>query len=67
MISCVSFPIASRGHFQPASDVFSHFYNGINYGPSQQAFDAYCWIVGILFGAWNFYGYDASVHLAEDK
>lgn len=66
MIYWVWFPIASRGHFQPASGVFGHFYNGINYGPTQQASDAYCWIVGILFGAWEFYGYDTSVHLAEE-
>src|SRR5271156_5585788 len=26
----------------------------------------YCWIVGILFEAWEFYGYDTSVHLAEE-
>jgi len=60
------YPIASCGHFQPASGVFQNFYNGINYGPMQQASDAYCWVIGILFGAWQFYGYDASVHLAEE-
>ena len=49
MIYRISFPIASRGHLQPASGVSGHFYNGINYGPTQQASDAYCWIVGILF------------------
>jgi amino acid transporter len=26
----------------------------------------YCWIVGILFGAWEFNGYDTSVHLAKE-
>ncbi|KAF2095068.1 amino acid transporter [Rhizodiscina lignyota] len=26
----------------------------------------YCWIIGVLFGAWEFYGYDASVHLSEE-
>lgn len=31
-----------------------------------QASNSYCWIVGILFGAWEFYGYDASVHIAEE-
>jgi amino acid transporter len=31
-----------------------------------QASDSYCWVVGVLFGAWEFYGYDASVHLAEE-
>jgi len=56
----VWYPIASRGHFQPASGVFQNFYNGINYGLTQQASDAYCWVVGVLFGAWQFYGYDAS-------
>jgi amino acid transporter len=54
------------GGFQPASGVFNHFYNGINLGPEKQASDAYCWIVSVLFGAWVFYGYDASVHLAEE-
>ncbi len=60
------FPIASRGHFGTTHDVFGTFYNGINYGPTKQASDAYCWIIGILFGAWEFYGYDTSVHLAEE-
>lgn len=31
-----------------------------------QASDSYCWVIGVLFGAWEFYGYDASVHLAEE-
>ena len=62
------FPIkaAQTGGFQSSSGVFKHFYNGINEGPEQQASDAYCWIISILFGAWVFYGYDASVHLAEE-
>jgi amino acid transporter len=53
-------------HFNSASGVFRHFYNGINLGTTQQASDAYCWIISILFGAWVFYGYDASAHLAEE-
>lgn len=47
----------------------TQFYNGINEGgegQGQRAGDAYCWIVGVLYGAWEFYGYDASVHLAEE-
>lgn len=62
------FPIAASqsSGFQPASSVFSTFYNGINDGPTKQASDPYCWIVSILFGAWVFFGYDASVHLAEE-
>ncbi|KAE9365517.1 amino acid or gaba permease [Stipitochalara longipes BDJ] len=62
------FPIkaAQTGGFQPGSGVFKHFYNGINLGEEKQASDAYCWIISILFGAWVFYGYDASVHLAEE-
>ncbi|KAH8674340.1 amino acid or gaba permease [Xylariales sp. PMI_506] len=47
------------------SDVFNHFYNGIN-SPGGDASDAYTWIISILFGAWVFFGYDASVHLAEE-
>ncbi|TVY45160.1 Thiamine transporter [Lachnellula occidentalis] len=62
------FPIkaAQTGGFQSREGVFNHFYNGINDGDEKQASDAYCWIVSILFGAWVFYGYDASVHLAEE-
>lgn len=52
--------------FQPSSGVFNHFYNGINEGAEKQASDSYCWIISILFGAWVFFGYDASVHLAEE-
>ncbi|KAH6718405.1 amino acid or gaba permease [Leptodontidium sp. MPI-SDFR-AT-0119] len=62
------FPIraSQTGGFQPGSGVFDHFYNGINLGEEKQASDAYCWTISILFGAWVFYGYDASVHLAEE-
>jgi len=62
------FPIKAvqTGGFQSGSGVFKHFYNGINLGEEKQASDAYCWIISILFGAWVFYGYDASVHLAEE-
>jgi amino acid transporter len=68
IIYWVWFPIsAARGSgFQSGSGVFKHFYNGINEGDEKQASDAYCWIISILFGAWVFYGYDASVHLAEE-
>lgn len=62
------FPIkaSQTGGFQSGSGVFQHFYNGINEGDEKQASDVYCWIISILFGAWVFYGYDASVHLAEE-
>jgi amino acid transporter len=62
------FPIKATqtGGFQSGSGVFKHFYNGINEGTEKQASDAYCWVISILFGAWVFYGYDASVHLAEE-
>jgi amino acid transporter len=67
------FPIAAscRNGFQ-SSSIFTTFYNGINTAVDAdgntivQASDSYCWVVGILFGAWEFYGYDASVHLAEE-
>ncbi|KAI7553345.1 hypothetical protein KC331_g1293 [Hortaea werneckii] len=67
------FPIAAsrREGFQPAS-IMTTFYNGINTAVDSegntivQASDSYCWVVGVLFGAWEFYGYDASVHLAEE-
>jgi amino acid transporter len=60
------FPIKASGNFQPASGVFNHFYNGINLGDRVQASDAYCWVVSMLFGAWVFFGFDASAHLAEE-
>lgn len=50
------FPIKAAGKFQSGSEVFNKFYNGINLGPEKQASDAYAWMVGILFGAWDFYG-----------
>lgn len=50
------FPIKAAGRFQSASVVFNKFYNGINLGPEKQASDAYAWMVGILLGAWDFYG-----------
>lgn len=46
--------------------MFNHFYNGINFGDGKQASDPYCWVIGALFGAWIFFGYDASAHLAEE-
>jgi hypothetical protein len=77
------FPIkvAKDGSFQSRAGVFNHFYNGINGGETKQASDAYVWVIGVLFGAWVFYGepghlhvgsllsssgYDASAHLAEE-
>lgn len=53
------FPIAASksGHFQSTWGAFNHFYNGINLGDEKQASDAYCRTIGILFGAWVFYGY----------
>lgn len=65
----VWFPIAAATgdrHFNTRSGVFDLFYNGINLGETKQASDSYCWLVSILFGAWVFYGYDASAHLAEE-
>ena len=67
------FPVAAsrRKGFQSA-EIFTTFYNGINYGVDAngdtivQASNSYCWVIGVLFGAWEFYGYDASVHLAEE-
>lgn len=50
------FPIKAAGKFQSGSEVFNKFYNGINLGPEKQASDSYAWMVGILFGAWDFYG-----------
>jgi hypothetical protein len=57
------FPIAAsrRNGFQSGS-IMTTFYNGINYGVDAdgntivQASNAYCWVVGVLFGAWEFYG-----------
>ncbi|KAI9737559.1 MAG: hypothetical protein M1834_009714 [Cirrosporium novae-zelandiae] len=60
------FPAMASGHFQTSAGVFDRFYNGINFGPEKQASDSYTWVVGVLFGAWVFYGYDASAHLAEE-
>ncbi|PHH63091.1 hypothetical protein CDD81_6336 [Ophiocordyceps australis] len=60
------FPIAVAGRFQSPSFVFQTFHNGINHGPTQQASNAYCWAISFLFGAWEFGGYDASAHLAEE-
>jgi amino acid transporter len=57
-------PVKASGKFHPEN--FNTFYNGINLGEEKQASDAYCWVVAILFGPWEFYGYDASVHLAEE-
>ncbi|KAK5055977.1 hypothetical protein LTR84_012527 [Exophiala bonariae] len=57
---------AAQKHFNDAHGVFGLFYNGINLGEEKQASDAYCWVVSVLFGAWVFYGYDASAHLAEE-
>lgn len=60
------FPVAASGKFQSADFVFKKFHNGINRGPAKQASDTYCWIISLLFGAWEFGGYDASAHLAEE-
>lgn len=51
------FPVAARGRFQHADGVFGRFNNGINEGSEKQASDSYAWVIGILFGAWEFYGY----------
>ncbi|KAL8696456.1 MAG: hypothetical protein Q9224_002786, partial [Gallowayella concinna] len=60
------FPIAASGKFRSATFVFRTFNNGINLGEKKQASDAYCWVISLLFGAWEFGGYDASAHLAEE-
>ncbi|KAK3938979.1 amino acid/polyamine transporter I [Diplogelasinospora grovesii] len=62
----VWFPIKAAGKFQSREGVFNTFYNGINLGDEHEASDAYCWVIGVLFGAWVFYGFDASAHLAEE-
>lgn len=56
---------AHSGQFQDRK-ILTTFVNGINESDPPQASNAYCWIVGILFGAWDFYGWDASVHLSEE-
>jgi amino acid transporter len=60
------FPVAAAGNFRSADFVFHTFNNGISQGPTKQASDAYCWVISLLFGAWEFGGYDASAHLAEE-
>ena len=55
----------SEHHFNTNYGVFGLFYNGINLGEEKQASDAYCWTISVLFGAWIFYGYDASAHLVR--
>ncbi len=58
------FPIAAsrRKGFQSAK-IFTTLYNGINYGVDEngntieQASDSYCWLIGVLYGGWIFYGY----------
>jgi hypothetical protein len=53
------FPIAAsrQGGFQPAA-IFTTFYNGVNLDFDTegrtivQASDSYCWVIGVLFGAW---------------
>ncbi|PFH62472.1 hypothetical protein XA68_13374 [Ophiocordyceps unilateralis] len=60
------FPISVQGRFQSPEFVFKKFYNGVNQGSSQQASDSYCWMISLLFGAWEFGGYDAAAHLAEE-
>ncbi|KAJ9609783.1 hypothetical protein H2200_006111 [Cladophialophora chaetospira] len=61
------FPVkAAEKHFNSSHGAFNLFYNGINLGDKKEASDAYCWVISVLFGAWVFYGYDASAHLAEE-
>lgn len=66
------FPIAASRRNGFDTEIFTTFYNGINTGVDEQgntilqASNSYCWIVGVLFGAWEFYGYDASVQIAEE-
>lgn len=53
----VWFPVSARGRFQRVDGVWGRFYNGINEdGIAKQASDSYTWVIGILFGAWVFYG-----------
>jgi amino acid transporter len=51
--------------FQDRS-IVNNFHYGVNTQGTLQASAAYCWIVGWLFPAWEFYGYDASVHISEE-
>lgn len=66
------FPIAASRRKGFDREIFTTFVNGINGGVDaegntiMQASNSYCWIVGVLFGAWEFYGYDASVHIMEE-
>ena len=57
------FPVAAASNFRSADFVFHTFNNGISQDPTKQASDAYCWVISLLFGAWEFGGYDASAHL----
>lgn len=49
------FPVKAAGKFQTGK-IFEKFNNGINEGTEKQASDSYAWVIGILFGAWEFYG-----------
>lgn len=55
------FPIKAAGKFQSREGVFDRFYNGVNEGTEKQASDSYAWIIGILFGTWEFYGWVKSL------
>jgi len=57
---------ARSGTFQDGA-ILTTFVNGINSSDSPpQASNTYCWIIGLLFGAWDYFGYDTSVHLSEE-
>lgn len=49
-------PAKASGHFGTREVALGRFYNGINFGEEKEASDAYCWVIGVLFGAWVFYG-----------
>ncbi|KKY16223.1 putative thiamine transporter thi9 [Phaeomoniella chlamydospora] len=59
-------PASVSPNFASKDEVFDRFVNGINGGSKKQASDPYCWTIGILFGAWVFYGFDASAHISEE-
>ncbi|KAJ3339032.1 hypothetical protein HDU93_008783 [Gonapodya sp. JEL0774] len=45
--------------FQPGSFIGT-FVNATGFS------DSYCWMIGLLYPAWTFFGYDASAHVSEE-
>ena len=62
--------LAKAPHHQPASFVFSKFYDGTGVGTSDgwsvRASPAYVAAIGILLAQYTITGYDASAHLCEE-